>query len=428
MQPILNKKREPSNFLYVNLNRRFISYERRTRRGEKKKQKPSRDTNRRSNMGVVFCRPWRYRGGGGWWGRRRGHFGGHGYRRSVEPTGFPLVSQSSSSSSSSSSLSKTIVVIGGGIAGLTAAYELVLAGKTVVLLERDPRVGGNIKGITINGKFVDLGVLQLWRSWYTCACEITDRVGLAQDLKQVPPHDQRRLLIHTTGPGPGFLKQRAQSIDDLKRVYLEGPPQLSTTENNILSNLEETLVNKSTTHSEFAFYNPRPSKLVPYSESASDILQSVPTIQHYYATFLEGYLYPPLSEIPAYSVLGLITQDKTSECSFYGQTSKLPIALERKILAMGGRIIVNATVKSIDTRTQSIVYEVPRGADESGRIADESGSDIEERYNGGIPRGERLHQNRVLRQIDYSSVIMASPPTSILVDKRPHFSCIPFRT
>ena len=42
------------------------------------------------------------------------------------------------------------IVVGGGIAGLTAAYELTLAGLKPLLLEARGYVGGLIAGFTIS--------------------------------------------------------------------------------------------------------------------------------------------------------------------------------------------------------------------------------------------------------------------------------------
>jgi oxygen-dependent protoporphyrinogen oxidase len=50
-----------------------------------------------------------------------------------------------------------IAVVGGGIAGLTAAWTLALAGEQVVVLESAPVVGGKLRSATVAGLRVDVG-------------------------------------------------------------------------------------------------------------------------------------------------------------------------------------------------------------------------------------------------------------------------------
>jgi oxygen-dependent protoporphyrinogen oxidase len=51
----------------------------------------------------------------------------------------------------------TVAVIGGGIAGLTAAYDLAAAGCSVVVLETTDRVGGKLRQDEVGGLTVDVG-------------------------------------------------------------------------------------------------------------------------------------------------------------------------------------------------------------------------------------------------------------------------------
>ncbi len=44
-------------------------------------------------------------------------------------------------------ISRTMLVVGGGIAGITAALEAAAAGFDVVLVEKQPQLGGFLKGL-----------------------------------------------------------------------------------------------------------------------------------------------------------------------------------------------------------------------------------------------------------------------------------------
>ncbi|MGJ9423467.1 protoporphyrinogen oxidase [Aeromicrobium sp. CF3.5] len=52
---------------------------------------------------------------------------------------------------------RTVAVIGGGIAGLTAAYDLAAAGCEVTVLETSDRVGGKLRQAEVGGIAVDVG-------------------------------------------------------------------------------------------------------------------------------------------------------------------------------------------------------------------------------------------------------------------------------
>ena len=50
-----------------------------------------------------------------------------------------------------------VVVVGAGVAGLTAAHDLVGAGHEVVVLESSPDVGGKLRRAEVGGVLVDVG-------------------------------------------------------------------------------------------------------------------------------------------------------------------------------------------------------------------------------------------------------------------------------
>lgn len=77
-----------------------------------------------------------------------------------------------------------VVVVGGGIAGLTAAWDLVRAGAAVTVLEASQRLGGKLYADEIAGVPVDLGAESMLARRPE-AVALAREVGLADDLE--PP-------------------------------------------------------------------------------------------------------------------------------------------------------------------------------------------------------------------------------------------------
>ena len=75
------------------------------------------------------------------------------------------------------SSARRIAVIGGGLAGLTAAYELAAAGANVVVLEATDRVGGKLRAEDVGGVSIDVGAESILARRPE-ALELMDRVGL----------------------------------------------------------------------------------------------------------------------------------------------------------------------------------------------------------------------------------------------------------
>lgn len=74
-----------------------------------------------------------------------------------------------------------MAVVGGGAAGLAAAHRLVERGLSVVVLEREHRVGGRIKTVEIADRRLDLGA-QFVTDFYTHFMDLASSIGVRHHL------------------------------------------------------------------------------------------------------------------------------------------------------------------------------------------------------------------------------------------------------
>ncbi len=72
---------------------------------------------------------------------------------------------------------KRVVIVGGGFAGLSAAYTLMKRGITPLLLEAQERAGGRGKGERVDGFSLDMGAF-VFTSTYDTAFRICQELGL----------------------------------------------------------------------------------------------------------------------------------------------------------------------------------------------------------------------------------------------------------
>ena len=285
-----------------------------------------------------------------------------------------------------------VVVVGGGMAGLAAAFELASAGRAVVLLERDDRVGGNIKSVEIDGVGVDVGVVQLWE-WYWCVLDVARRVGVSDRIVHSEPYEVYLHLNSAAVPG---------SVEQLPNVYekMKGSLAVPLREMPRLALLEKKLLDKMEPADDLSFYRPRPSPAVPASESVARLLHTVPDHAARANTWNEAYLYPPLAERPAFALLGVATQSE-AELSMRGHTALLADAIADRIVQLGGTILTGATVASVDTRRNTLTY-----------------------YRAARPdydqdKSRDLDGTSAPQELAYSSLILAGPPDAVEFDRPP---------
>src|SRR5688572_7086407 len=90
---------------------------------------------------------------------------------------------------------KRVAVVGGGIAGLAAAWELHKGGARVTLLEAGPRLGGVIETKRSRGWLVEGGP-DSFLTTKPAAVELVREIGLGDHLI---PSQSRRVYVFTQG-------------------------------------------------------------------------------------------------------------------------------------------------------------------------------------------------------------------------------------
>ncbi|HZU10243.1 MAG TPA: protoporphyrinogen oxidase [Pseudacidobacterium sp.] len=126
-------------------------------------------------------------------------------------------------------------IIGGGIAGLSAAYELARTGKEFVLYEATQRLGGIIETVRRDGFVVECGP-DSWVAEKPWARELAIEVGLAGEI--IPSNDHLRQTYIVQGkslvPMPDGMRMMVPAnieallhsplfSEEAKRAYLREP-------------------------------------------------------------------------------------------------------------------------------------------------------------------------------------------------------------
>jgi oxygen-dependent protoporphyrinogen oxidase len=82
----------------------------------------------------------------------------------------------------------SVAVVGAGVAGLSAALELVRSGVAVTLYERKERAGGSLRSEELEGAIIDSGV-QLLSSAYRTFFRLAAEAGVSERLVRTPGRD-----------------------------------------------------------------------------------------------------------------------------------------------------------------------------------------------------------------------------------------------
>jgi monoamine oxidase len=114
-------------------------------------------------------------------------------------------------------LARRIAIVGGGLAGLTCAYELKQAGQTATVYEASDRVGG--RSWTLRGAFADNQLVerggQLIDQGHTAIRQLAVRLGLQTDNLLQAEANGSQPLYHFDGQPYTY----GQASQDLKAIY-----------------------------------------------------------------------------------------------------------------------------------------------------------------------------------------------------------------
>lgn len=117
---------------------------------------------------------------------------------------------------------KTIAVVGGGISGLTCAYELKKAGYNVTVFEKNDYVGGRMATRTKDGLPFDIGA-NFWVGTYKSARKLLKEIGMGKKLGPMAvrrPFSFRNGQLSRISAKPLVILTKMSSISFRSRIRL----------------------------------------------------------------------------------------------------------------------------------------------------------------------------------------------------------------
>ena len=233
---------------------------------------------------------------------------------------------------------KTIAVVGGGLAGLTAAYTLLKEGNVDVhVFEEKPFLGGRVQSREVRGRKIDFGGFLIY-PWYTESHKLFEEIDIEKLLVKTPLSD----IFYFLG-NDGV----AQKEDDITFPLGESAVLWAKSLLKILPTPDLA----------------RPSLELFERKTISDYLRSAigdeehaGVYESFFDTVAQGYCYGPADQVKAAFMAPIVRQitfhgDVESTSFFPEGCETIADHLVDKIFALGGHIHLNTPITGIDGMT-----------------------------------------------------------------------------
>lgn len=235
---------------------------------------------------------------------------------------------------------RRISIVGGGLAGLAAAWELVEAGRAedVTVFERSDRLGGRVHSISHDGASIELGGFMVF-SWYRELRTLLRATGLEAEL--VRYRTSRQYVEQPDGGYQGHARTPLRQLVPLRTLARLAPMYLT---------------------GKLDLYNPA---LDLHRNDSVDALYQRLVGPHHTAhrlldTLFTGYTYAETSQLPAPVYLPLapliVLHGGFDEVwTLPGGMPRLVAALAERLVRAGVSIYTNTQVVACDTTTITVV-------------------------------------------------------------------------
>ena len=244
-------------------------------------------------------------------------------------------------------MNKHVIIVGGGLAGLSAAYGLAKSGNvSVSLLESEPSLGGRVQSRPIRGRGVDFGGFLLY-PWYEETHRLLADLGLADRIEKTPQGE-----IYYFLDGNGIATKEGDvpfSIADGVKIWGKSFFQMIPKPNLASPDLDRF----------------GDATVAQYLRTTLGTEGHAGLYETFFDTVNQGYCYGPVTESKASFMAPIVRQVKVhgdirTTSFFTDGTQVLVDRLAEEIVALGGTIRVASPVVGVDglsIRTQDATFQ-----------------------------------------------------------------------